>query len=64
MSLFNKNFNITHSQFKILLSKLNYQRDENNPVKYILKNKKEDPKDSLLKDKKNMHTIETVCLNI
>jgi len=64
MSLFNKNFNITHSQFKILLSKLNYQRDENNPVKYILKNKKEDYKDSLFKDKKNMNSPFSILKNL
>ena len=64
MSLFNKNFNITHSQFKILLRKLNYQRDENNPVKYILKNKKEDYKDSLFKDKKNMNSPFSILKNL
>ncbi len=64
MSLLNKNFNITHSQFKILLNKLNYQRDENNPVKYILKNKKEDSKDLLLKDKKNMNSPFSILKNL
>ena len=64
MSLLNKNFNITHSQFKILLNKLNYQRDKNNPVKYIHKNKKELPKDLLLKNKVNKNSPFFVLKNL
>jgi len=57
MTILNKNFSITHSQFKLLLNKLNYEIDINNPVKYILKNKKEAPRDLLLKNKNSPFSI-------
>ena len=56
MSILNKNFDITHGQFKIILNKLNYERDKKNPVKYIHKNEKESSKDLLLKNKKNINS--------
>ena len=52
-----KKFNITHSQFKLLLNRLNYERDRNNPVKYTLNNKKEMPKNLLLKNKNSPFSI-------
>ena len=57
MTILNKNFNITRSQFKLFLNKLNYERDKINPVKYTSKNKKEAPKDLVLKNKNSPFSV-------
>ena len=57
MTILNRNFNITRSQFKLFLNKLNYERDKINPVKYTLKNKKEVSKDLVLKNKNSPFSV-------
>ena len=57
MTILNRNFNITRSQFIFFLNKLNYERDKINPVKYTLKNKKEASKDLVLKNKNSPFSV-------
>jgi hypothetical protein len=64
MNLINRNFNITHGQFKKILNELGYYRDKSNPVKYIMKNPRKSSENIVIKNKKYINSPFLVLENL